>query len=177
MTNIIRSIRAELNLGDRVVDCYMLPNGEKRIGLTGASIAIGRSNNYLSRLLESSQKTLKDLQGVGFTGYITETEVKIERGATRSKTISVRDFTKLITWDAIVNKNKDSIVLLASFAEFGLDEILDRVFKNKKLDDLLAKIVHYKDWTAKDWEEALLANKEDVQAIEEQELFLMYGRN
>jgi len=177
MTNIIRSVRAELNLGNKIIDCYMLPSGEKRIGLAGASIAIGRNKNYLGRLLESGQKGLKALQGQGFTGYMTETEVEIDRGSTRSKTISVRDFTKLITWDAVMNKNQESIILLASFAEFGLEDILDRVFKKKSLDGLLAKIVHYTEWTAKDLQKALEANKEDWEIIEEQERFLMYGRN
>lgn len=176
MTDIIRSIRAELNLGNKVIDCYMLPDGEKRIGLAGASIAIGRSKEYLGRLLNSPGKTLSALQGLGFTGCVTESEVSMDRGTTRSKTISVRDFTKLITWDAITNKNTDSIVLLASFAEVGLDDTLDRLFKNKSLDNLLSKIVHYTKWTASDWQEALGANKDDWDEIREQERFVSQQR-
>lgn len=172
MTDIIRSVRAELNLGHVAIDCYMLPDGEKRIGLAGASLAIGRSNNYLSRLLDQRSNKLKSLQEVGFTGYLTETDVPLERGTTRSKTISVRDFTKLVTWDAVVNKNTHSIILLASFAEVGLDDTLDRLFKNKSLDLLLSKIVHYSKWTAEEWKEALDANKDDLKDIYAQERFL-----
>jgi copper chaperone CopZ len=173
---IIRSIRAELNLGDRVLDCYELPSGEKRIGIAGTSIAIGRNKNYLGRLLESDTKPLKGLQGLGFTGYITEVEVELERGTTRSKTISTRDFTKVITWDAIVNKNTDSIVLLASFAETGIEDTLDRLFKNQSTAKLLERIVHYKDWTANDFWQALQDNKKDWELIAEQEFFNRTGR-
>lgn len=176
MTDIIRSIRAELNLGNKVIDCYMLPDGEKRIGLAGASIAIGQKTDYLSRSSLANTKSFKSLLGTGYTDRVLEIDVKLDRGATRSKTISVRDFTKLITWDAITNKNTDSIVLLASFAEVGLDDTLDRLFKNKSLDNLLSKIVHYTKWTASDWQEALGANKDDWDDIREQERFVSQQR-
>lgn len=172
MTNIIRSVRAELNLGHVAIDCYMLPDGEKRIGLAGASLAIGQKSDYLSRSRISNTKAFKSLLETGFTDRVLEIDIELDRGSTRSKTISVRDFTKLITWDAVVNKNTHSIILLASFAEVGLDDTLDRLFKNKSLDLLLSKIVHYSNWTAEDWQEALEANKDDLRDIYAQERFL-----
>jgi hypothetical protein len=33
MSDIIRSIRAEMVLGNRSIDCYLFPDGEKRIGI------------------------------------------------------------------------------------------------------------------------------------------------
>ena len=98
MSDIVRSIRAELNLGNKAIDCYLFPNGEKRIGIGGASIAIGRSKEYLGRLQKTESKAHKALTDIGYTGCTEETDVEIKRGATRSKTISIRDFTKLITW-------------------------------------------------------------------------------
>jgi hypothetical protein len=175
MSDIVRSIRAELELGNRSIDCYLFPDGEKRIGIGGASIAIGHSKEYLGRVAKTESKAFKELQGMGFTGCTKDTEVKMDRGATRSKTISSRDFTKLITWDAVANKNQDSIILLAAFAETGLDDILDKVFTRQSLDFLLEKIVHYTKWTNQDLQDALNANYEDWGVIIEQEQFLLEG--
>jgi hypothetical protein len=177
MSDIVRSIRAELELGNRSIDCYLFPDGEKRIGIGGASIAIGRSKEYLGRVAKTESKALKALTGIGYTGCIKETDIKREKGATRSKTISVRDFTKLITWDAVVNKNQDSIILLATFAETGLDDILDKVFKQQSVAFLLEKIVHYTKWTTEDLQDALEANYDDWRVIREQEQFLLEGAN
>jgi hypothetical protein len=156
-------------LGNRSIDCYLFPDGEKRIGIGGASIAIGRGKEYLGRIAKAESKPFKELQGMGFTGCTKDTEIKLDRGATRSKTISSRDFTKLITWDAVVNKNQDSIILLAAFAETGLDDILEKVFTRQSLDFLLEKIVHYTKWTMEDLQEALDANNDDWRVIREQE--------
>lgn len=155
MISIIRSTHADLRLGDKIVDCYMLPDREKRIGLTGADTAIGQKN-YLSKLLVSDGKALKSLKRLGFSGDIKEVEIRLESGTVvKSKTISIRDFVKLITWDAIVNKNQDSIVLLASFAEASLDDTLGQLFNYKSLDDLPSKIVHYTKWKIRNWQDAL----------------------
>ena len=175
MSDIVRSIRAELNLGDKIIDCYLFPDGEKRIGIGGASIAIGRNKEYLSKSAKKGTKTLNGLWDIGYTGRLEETEIKNDRGATRSKTISTRDFTKVITWDAVVNKNQSSIVLLAAFAETGLDVIVDKLFDNKSVDFLLEKIVHYTKWTTEDLQDALNANYDDWIVIVEQEQFLLEG--
>jgi hypothetical protein len=175
MSDIIRSVRAELTLGNRTIDCYLFPNGEKRIGIVGAGIAIGRGKDFLGRLLKSESEVLKSLLGLGFSGTTQDSEIKKARGTTRSKTISSRDFTKLITWDAVVNNNQDSIILLAAFAETGLDDILEKVFTRQSLDFLLEKIVHYSKWTMEDLQEALDANNDDWRVIREQEQFLLDG--
>jgi hypothetical protein len=173
--DIIKAIRADLQLVNHSIDCYEFPSREKRIGIGGASLAIERNINYLGRLHKSGSKVLKDLQDVGYTGYMVEAQVNTDRGATRVKTISTRDFTKLITWDAIANRNKASIILLASFAETGLDLILDNLFKGISNQALLDKIVHYTKWTNDDLQMALIANYDDWQLIEEQEKFLAIG--
>lgn len=128
-----------------------------------------------SQVARKGAKTLNGLWDIGYTGRLEETEVKNDRGATRSKTISIRDFTKVITWDAVVNKNQSSIVLLAAFAETGLDVIVDKLFDNDSVDFLLEKIVHYTKWTNEDLQEALEANYDDWRVIREQEQFLLEG--
>jgi len=171
--SIIKAIRADWQVTtEKSIDCYQFPSGEKRIGITGASVAIGKAKNYLGRLHKGQSKGVKVLTGIGYTGYITECQVDLDRGATRANTISTRDFVKLITWDAISNKNPDSIILLAVFAETGLDDILDRLFDGNSLEFLAEKIVHYSQWTNEDLQMALLANYDDWKLIEEQELFL-----
>ena len=174
MNNIItKAIRADLEISNTVsIDCYLFPNGEKRIGITGASKAIGRADNYLGRLQKSAPKRFKALREHEYTGYLIEAEVDNERGASRIQTISKRDFTKLFTWDAIANQRKESIILLAAFAESGLDKILDDLFAGRSVEFLLEKIVHYTQWTNEDLQKALVANYEDWQIIEEQERFL-----
>ena len=128
-----------------------------------------------SKSAKEGTNTLKGLWDIGYTGRLEETEIKNDRGATRSKTISIRDFTKVITWDAVVNQNQSSIVLLAAFAETGLDVIVDKLFDNKSVDFLLEKIVHYTKWTTEDLQDALNANYDDWSVIVEQEQFLLEG--
>jgi len=62
MNTTIRAERADLQLGLATIDCYILPDGEKRIGIAGASLAIGRSKEYLGRLAKNGKKALKALQ-------------------------------------------------------------------------------------------------------------------
>lgn len=72
MTNSIKFVQASLQVSESIgVDCYMLPNGEKRIGITGAALAARRSKEYLSRMVaKSNGKQLKTLQKAGFQGYL-----------------------------------------------------------------------------------------------------------
>jgi len=173
MNDTIRAVNAELKLaGDVALDCYMLPDGEKRIGVTGASLAIGRSKEYLGRLPKNGKKALKALQEQGFTGCQIEVQISSERYGTRSQTISVRDFIKFVTWDAITNRRSESIVLLAAFGETGLERILDDLFSNRSLSYLDEKIKYFERWTNEDLQEALAYNREDWKIITEQELFL-----
>jgi len=123
-------------------------------------------------LSKRGAKALKSLQDKGYTGWQKECQIKNERGATRAKTISKRDFVKLITWDATVNKNLSSIVILAAIAETGVDAILDNLFQGTLDNSFQEKIVYYTKWTNEDLQIALNANYDDWQLIETQEQFL-----
>jgi hypothetical protein len=174
--NIIRAIRADLQLkNDVAIDCYLYPNGDREIGITGASLSIGRSKEYLGRLHKTGGKALQALQDNGYTGCINETEVTFERGATRVKTISIQDFIKLVTYDAIANRRSESIALLAAFADTGLEKLIDDLFNGIK-NNIQDKIAHYTTWTNEELQMALLANYDDWKSIEEQESFLMLGQ-
>jgi len=43
--NVIKAIWCDIPLGSSVLDAYMLPSGEKRIGGSGTSLAIGYTKN------------------------------------------------------------------------------------------------------------------------------------
>lgn len=176
MNNITKFVQASFQVSESVsIDCYMLPSGEKRIGITGAALAVGRPKNYLSRLVTKTKtKTLEALQEAGFQGYLLEGSVLRSdgRGSPIAKTISVRDFTKYITFEAIKNQRKEAIVLLAAFAETGLDHALDLLFAGKSVQFVLDKIVHYTKWTNEDLQQALMSNWEDLREIEEQLAFV-----
>lgn len=89
----IKAFRAEWKINEKLsIDCYEFPDREKRIGITGASLAIGRSKEYLGRLSKRGAKALKSLQDKGYTGW--------------------QKSVKLITWDATVNKNPYRKILI-----------------------------------------------------------------
>src|SRR6476469_2414032 len=165
----IKAVNCHLNLGESVLDAYMLPNGEKRIGVENTGIALGYSERFFFRRTERESKALKALRAMGFSGE--QIWVKIirqgedRRGASLSKTVSLRDFVKLVTYEAVMKRNTKAIVLLAAFAETGIERILDDAFAGRSVDFLLEKIVHYSKWTHQELEEVLAYNREEVRAL------------
>ncbi|MFB2919208.1 hypothetical protein [Aerosakkonema funiforme] len=169
-SNVTKAVRCELPLGQSVLNAYMLPNGEKRIGIEKVGIALGYSEEFFFTRTKRNSKALKALQEMGFSGKqiwvrilgedgdITEIEAPL-------KTISVRDFVKLVTYEALIIRNVKALVLLASFAETGLERILEDVFAGRSVDFILEKIVHYSKWTYEELEEVLAYNREDVKAL------------
>lgn len=163
----VKAVCVDINLGSVSLDAYMLPNGEKRLGKVGSSLALGYAKNWLTRLPSSAPKQLEALQGMGFSGYLQPVKIiRLEgRGAVDAETISIRDFIKLVTYEASVKKNSTAITLICAFAETGLERILDDAFAGRSIDFLLEKIVHYTNWTADDWEEALQYNRDDIKGL------------
>lgn len=165
MSNVTKFVRAELPISDTLsIDCYMMPSGEKRIGITGAALAVGRSKEYLSRLQERGSKGLKQLQGMGFQGCQIEGLVirPDGRGSSAAKTISVQDFTKYVTWEAVVNQRLPAIIIMAAIFETGVDRILELLFQGRSVEFLLEKIEHYSTWTNEDLQQVLLYNREEL---------------
>jgi hypothetical protein len=169
--NLIKAVSCEIPLGDAVLDAYMLPNGEKRIGLENTGVALGYTERWFYNRTKRESKSLKALQATGFTGAQTwvsvlrQEEDKTIRGASLAKTISLRDFVKLVTYEATAKRNLKAIILLAAFAETGLEHILEDAFAGRSIDFILEKIVHYSKWTYKDLEEVLQYNREEVRAL------------
>jgi hypothetical protein len=166
---VIKAVNCHINLGESVLDAYMLPDGEKRIGVENTGIALGYSERFFLQRTQKESKALKALRGMGFSGeqiwvkIIQQGENKI--GPSLSKTVSLRDFTKLVTYEATAKGNSKAIVLLAAFAETGVERILEDAFAGRSVDFLLEKIVHYTKWTQQDLEEVLAYNREEVRAL------------
>lgn len=171
-SGVIKAVSAEINLGVTTLDAYMLPDGEKRLGIEKTGLALGYTERWFYNRTKRKSKWLKALQDKGFTGAQVEVRVirqsengEFSRGSSISKTISLRDFTKLMAYEAIINRNFDAIVLLAAFAEVGVERTIEDVFAGRSIDFILEKIVHYSKWTYEELEQVLAENREDARAL------------
>ena len=162
--NTIRAIRTTVNLGEFSFDAYELPNGERRIGFAGASTVLGYSDNWLGALPKRTPKQLQAMQAMGYTGLPIEVNVweRSQGGGGKSNTISIRDFTKLIGYESLKKKNERAIIISLAMMEFGLEQTIDLAFRNKSLDPILSKIVHFTQWTHEELMEVLAYNREEV---------------
>jgi hypothetical protein len=167
--DVIKAVCCDIPLGESVLDAYMLPDGEKRIGVENTGIALGYSTRFFYQRTKRQSKALKALQGMGFSGEQIWVNIIRQgddlREASLAKTISLRDFVKLVTYEATVKRNLNAIILLAAFAETGLERILEDAFAGRSIDFILEKIVHYKEWTYEDLEEVLTYNREEVRSL------------
>lgn len=145
-----------------------LSNGEKRIGIENIGIALGHSKQFFFKRTQRESKELKNLKQTGFSGQ--QVWVKIIGGDSnqelfRAKTLGLRDFVKLVTYEATVYRNMKAIILLAVFAETGIEKILEDAFSGRSIDFILDKIVHYSQWTYEELEEVLAYNRAEVRAL------------
>jgi hypothetical protein len=167
--NLIRAVTCDIPLGKSVLDAYMLPNGEKRLGVENVGVALGYSKRFFFQRTNRDSNTLKTLQIMGFSGEQIWVNIIRQgddrRGSSLAKTVSLRDFVKLVTFEAVVKRKLEAIILLAAIAETGIERILDDAFAGKSVDFLLEKIVHYSKWTQTELEEVLVYNREEVRAL------------
>lgn len=168
-SNVIKAVAAELNLGEKILDVYMLPDGEKRVGLESIGDALGYSTKVFFQRTKRQSKSLKELQGMGFTNEQVWVEI-INQGDNQklipsARTLGIPDFIKLVSYEAILKRNLKAVVLLASFAETGIERIIEDVFAGRSVDFILDKIVHYSKWTYEEFEQALVENREDVRSL------------
>lgn len=168
---VVKAVSCDIQLGTSVLDAYMLPDGEKRIGIEGVSLALGYTDRWFYNRTKRQSKWLKSLQGIGFTGaqkdlsIIRKLDGRFVRGASLAKTISVRDFTKVVTYEGTAQRNLRAIVLMAAFMETGVDNMLDLAFSGKSIEFILEKIVHYTKWTYEELEEVLAYNRNDARSL------------
>lgn len=170
MSELIRAIETTIWFGKTPVDAYKLQNYsfEKRLGVTGVGEALGYSRQWFSTFTKRQSKRLEALQQDGFTG--SQIEVSIphkggKRGSSIAKTISIRDFNKLLAYEAIHEKNIKAIIFLVALSEAGLERVVNDAFNGVSLDWFGEKIVHYSKWTYEELEEVLAYNRAEVRAL------------
>lgn len=170
MSDIIRAVETTILFGQTSVDAYKLENYkfEKRFGVTGVSEALGHSKEWLGRLPKQGAKQLKAMQADGYTGC--QIDVRIphvagKRGSSLAKTISIRDFNKLIAYEALKKKSIEAIILLIALSEAGLERVINDAFNGVSVDWFGEKIVHYSRWTYEELEEVLAYNREDKRSL------------
>jgi hypothetical protein len=158
MTEPIRATRATIQLSDTLsIDGYMLPDGEFRAGIVGTSLLLGYQRDWFLVLPSRAPEKLKALENSGFR-YDPQT-VFIQRqgrgGATKAQTISLRELTTLITFEAL-SGNKRAIALQAAFTLEGLDGVQQRTADERR---------RFFGMTYGEFLEALAENREELEAL------------
>lgn len=170
MDELIRAVGSDITFGSIFLDCYKLNTHqfEKRFGVTGTSISLGYSKEWFGRLPKQGVKQFKALQEDGFTGCQIEVSVPRDdgiRGLSIAKTISIRDFNKLIAYEALVKRNTKAIILLVALSERGLENLIGDAFSGKSLEWFGNKIVHYTQWTFEERENVLAELREELSEL------------
>lgn len=170
MSEIIRAVQTQISFRDASIDAYKLENYrfEKRFGLTGISTALGYSKEWFGRLPKQGVKQFNAMCSDGFTGC--QIEVQVPRldgksGSSIAKTLSIRDFNKVIAYEALRKRNVRAIIILISLSERGLESLINDAFSGVSLNWFVEKIVHYSQWTYEELEEVLQYNREDRNAL------------
>jgi hypothetical protein len=118
------------------VDGYQTPDGEYRVGITGAAKVLGYGKQWIVQFLTRGGYTLESLQGMGFTGsQITGTVAERGegvRGASQVSTMSLQDFTILIFY-AASQKKKAAIALQLALTEMSLGDFFRDAFGERPL--------------------------------------------
>lgn len=170
MGELIRAVETTILFGQVKVEAYKLQNYrlEKRLGITGVSEALGYSKQWFGSFTKRGSKRLQSLSDSGFTG--SQIEVSVPRsdgksGSSIAKTISLRDFNKLIAYEALEKGNRKAIILLIALSEAGLERVISDAFNGVSIDWFCEKIVHYSQWTYEEFEAALAYNRREVRSL------------
>ena len=135
-------------IDDLSVDGYRMPDGEFRVGFTGASVALGYSKEWLGRALSRGGNTVKALQGLGFTEEIVQVATQsIRGGGTSPKTISLRDFNRLIAY-AVSDGRKAALALQLALTELSLNDFFREAFGEAPLTIDEKRELFYKAYAA-----------------------------
>lgn len=111
----------KLDLGIACLDIYLLPTGEERIEIESTGVIIGNPKYWIATVTSSPSAWLDRLKERGFTGEFQDVYSIDSKEV--STTISVKDFTKLVTQEAI-DGNSRAIVILCSLAEIGIERLI-----------------------------------------------------
>lgn len=162
---IIRAERQTVTFFDGLqVDGYRMPDGEFRVGITGASTVLGYSENWLQRVLNrESGRSIKSLRGLGFTEEIQKVVSETSRGDREAQTIGLRDFNRLISY-AVFDGKKAALALQLALTEVALNDFFRDAFgepplsideKRRLFYEAYARTISPEEWRQMDREDIL----------------------
>lgn len=125
----IKAVRTTVVFFDGLeVDGYRMPDGEFRVGITGASRVLGYSREWLGRVLNRGGNTVKALRGIGFTENIEKVATQsVQGGGRTARTISMNDFNRLIVY-AVSDGKKAALALQLSLSDLALNDFFRDAF-------------------------------------------------
>jgi len=158
---LIKADRATVKFFDGLeVDGYQMPDGEFRVGVTGASEVLGYGREWLGRVLSRGGNTLKALQGLGFTEEVQKVATNSGRPP---ETVSLRDFNRLISY-AVFDGKKAALALQLALTELSLMDFFRDSFgepplsieeKRRAFYDAYAQTISPEEWRQMDKEDIL----------------------
>lgn len=165
LDELIRAERATvIFFGSLAVDGYRMPNGEFRVGLAGASRVLGYNSNWLSQSLRESPRTVRALQGLGFSQNIQKVLGESNRqNLYQDRTISLDDFSCCIIY-AVQAKKKAAIALNKAFTVLSLLDFFRDAFGEPRLTidekrrifyEIYASTISPEKWREMDQEEII----------------------
>lgn len=159
----IRAERETVKFFDGLeVDGYRMPNGEFRVGITGASEVLGYGREWLGRVLSRGGNTLKALQGLGFTEETQKVATNSDQGGRPADTVSLRDFNRLIAY-AVFDGKRAALALQLALTEVALNDFFRDAFGDSPLSIEEKRQLFYKTYAETiSPEEWMQMDKEDI---------------
>ena len=160
----IKAIREKIIFSEELsIDGYKMPDGEYRIGLSSAGLALGYSDRWIDDIVKlRTPRTAKALQGLGFGGKIEKVFAQSNQGNSyQDSTISLDDFKHLITYGVIKKKQK-AIAFSTALTKIALTDFFRDAFgetqlnideKRKLFYQAYAESLSFEDWLEMDRED------------------------
>lgn len=149
MEQPIKSERARVKFFDGLeVDGYRMPNGDFRVDLSSVSSVVGYASNWLSRILaDQNCKPMKALCAIGFSQNIQKTVSPAQKRGNVAKTISLRDFNRVIAY-ATSRGKKAAIALQLALTEVALNDFFRDAFGEPPLSIDQKRELFYKAYAS-----------------------------
>ena len=146
----IRAERQTVRFFDGLeVDGYRMPNGEFRVGLASASRIIGFNRDWLTDVIDGeTPRTLKELQGIGFSENIQKVTAQSNRGNwLDDRTIDLDDFNSCIIYGT-QSKRPSAIALNKAFTRLSLMDFFREAFGEPPLSIAEKRRLFYETYAA-----------------------------
>lgn len=164
--SIIKAERATVRFFDGLsIDGYQMPDGEFRVSMTGASVLLGFSKEWLGRTISRGGNSVKAIQGMGFSRQTQKVATQsIRGGGENAQTVSLRDLNALILYAATKGKPQ-AIALQMALTDMALTDFFRDAFglralsideKRGKFYAAFAATLTVADWQAWDRDDAAM---------------------